>query len=52
VEMIFGLDAGWAVEGAVGSEYKIDATYLSPYVFLLFEPFTLRTFSSHSLFPF
>lgn len=24
--------AGWAVEGAVGSEYKIDATYLSPHV--------------------
>ena len=23
---------GWAVEGAVGSEYKIDATYLSPHV--------------------
>jgi hypothetical protein len=32
VEMIFGMDAGWAVEGAVGSEYKIDATYLSPHV--------------------
>jgi len=32
VEMMFGMDAGWAVEGAVGSEYKIDATYLSPYV--------------------
>jgi hypothetical protein len=32
VNMIFGLDAGWAVEGAVGSEYKIDATYLSPHV--------------------
>lgn len=30
--MIFGMDAGWAVEGAVGSEYKIDATYLSPHV--------------------
>jgi len=27
-----GMDAGWAVEGAVGSEYKIDATYLSPHV--------------------
>jgi hypothetical protein len=26
------MDAGWAVEGAVGSEYKIDATYLSPHV--------------------
>jgi hypothetical protein len=32
VEMIFGMDAGWAVEGAVGSAYKIDATYLSPHV--------------------
>lgn len=32
VSMIFGMDAGWAVEGAVGSEYKIDATYLSPHV--------------------
>lgn len=32
ISMIFGMDAGWAVEGAVGSEYKIDATYLSPHV--------------------
>eukprot|EP00549_Striatella_unipunctata_P025579 CAMPEP_0118715196 /NCGR_PEP_ID=MMETSP0800-20121206/26720_1 /TAXON_ID=210618 ORGANISM="Striatella unipunctata, Strain CCMP2910" /NCGR_SAMPLE_ID=MMETSP0800 /ASSEMBLY_ACC=CAM_ASM_000638 /LENGTH=580 /DNA_ID=CAMNT_0006621297 /DNA_START=822 /DNA_END=2561 /DNA_ORIENTATION=+ len=32
VDMIFGMDAGWAVEGAVGSDYKIDATYLSPHV--------------------
>eukprot|EP00590_Aulacoseira_subarctica_P009415 CAMPEP_0172422826 /NCGR_PEP_ID=MMETSP1064-20121228/8945_1 /TAXON_ID=202472 /ORGANISM="Aulacoseira subarctica , Strain CCAP 1002/5" /LENGTH=1415 /DNA_ID=CAMNT_0013163879 /DNA_START=50 /DNA_END=4294 /DNA_ORIENTATION=+ len=32
VDMMFGMDAGWAVEGAVGSEYKIDATYLSPHV--------------------
>lgn len=32
VEMSFGMDAGWAVEGAVGSSYKIDATYLSPNV--------------------
>ena len=32
VSMIFGMDAGWAVEGAVGSKYKIDATYLSPHV--------------------
>mmetsp|Transcript_21490 Transcript_21490/g.26367 ORF Transcript_21490/g.26367 Transcript_21490/m.26367 type:complete len:559 (-) Transcript_21490:2385-4061(-) len=32
VEMSFGMDAGWAVEGAVGSSYKIDATYLSPHV--------------------
>eukprot|EP00300_Choanocystis_sp_HF-7_P013629 c18380_g1_i3.p1 GENE.c18380_g1_i3~~c18380_g1_i3.p1 ORF type:complete len:812 (+),score=165.17 c18380_g1_i3:39-2438(+) len=27
-----GLHTGWAVEGAVGTEYKIDATYLSPTV--------------------
>jgi len=32
VSMLYGMDAGWAVEGAVGSEYKIDATYLSPHV--------------------
>ena len=32
VNMIFGMDAGWAVEGAVGSKYKIDATYLSPHM--------------------
>jgi len=32
VELIFGMHAGWAVEGAVGSQYKIDATYLSPHV--------------------
>eukprot|EP00594_Rhizosolenia_setigera_P021190 CAMPEP_0178980276 /NCGR_PEP_ID=MMETSP0789-20121207/26395_1 /TAXON_ID=3005 /ORGANISM="Rhizosolenia setigera, Strain CCMP 1694" /LENGTH=1092 /DNA_ID=CAMNT_0020670649 /DNA_START=112 /DNA_END=3388 /DNA_ORIENTATION=+ len=32
VDLIFGMDVGWAVEGAVGSEYKIDATYLSPHV--------------------
>jgi hypothetical protein len=32
VNVIYGMDAGWAVEGAVGSEYKIDATYLSPHV--------------------
>lgn len=41
INMALGLDAGWAVEGAVGSEYKIDATYLSPhvnmYVQLIFE---------------
>ena len=32
VNILIGMDAGWAVEGAVGSEYKIDATYLSPHV--------------------
>lgn len=30
VEMGFGLHAGWAIEGAVGSTHKIDATYLAP----------------------
>lgn len=29
VKMGYGLHLGWAVEGAVGSEYKVDATYLS-----------------------
>ena len=32
VRMGFGLHAGWAIEGAVGSDYKVDATYLSPHV--------------------
>jgi Adenylate and Guanylate cyclase catalytic domain len=32
INVVYGMDAGWAVEGAVGSEYKIDATYLSPHV--------------------
>ena len=34
VELGFGLHVGWAVEGAIGSEFKIDATYLSPNVHL------------------
>eukprot|EP00931_Biecheleriopsis_adriatica_P121080 TRINITY_DN9615_c0_g2_i1.p1 TRINITY_DN9615_c0_g2~~TRINITY_DN9615_c0_g2_i1.p1 ORF type:complete len:1000 (-),score=197.31 TRINITY_DN9615_c0_g2_i1:267-3266(-) len=32
VEMGFGLHCGWAIEGAIGSEFKIDASYLSPNV--------------------
>jgi len=32
VQMCYGLHLGWAVEGAVGSEHKVDATYLSPNV--------------------
>jgi hypothetical protein len=32
VEMGFGLHIGWAIEGAIGSKFKIDASYLSPYV--------------------
>lgn len=32
VKMGFGLHWGWAIEGAIGSDYKIDASYLSPNV--------------------
>lgn len=32
VRLGYGLHLGWAIEGAVGSIYKIDATYLSPHV--------------------
>lgn len=32
VNLSFGLHAGWAIEGAVGSEFKIDASYVSPNV--------------------
>merc|ERR1712190_221797 len=32
VRLCFGLHFGWAIEGAVGSDYKIDASYLSPNV--------------------
>ena len=32
VKMGFGLHIGWAIEGAIGSFYKIDASYLSPNV--------------------
>lgn len=32
VHMGFGLHVGWAIEGAIGSKYKIDASYLSPNV--------------------
>jgi class 3 adenylate cyclase len=32
VHLTFGLHHGWAIEGAVGSEFKIDASYLSPNV--------------------
>lgn len=34
VRMGFGIHAGWAIEGAIGSEYKIDASYISPHVHL------------------
>jgi class 3 adenylate cyclase len=32
VQLGFGLHVGWAIEGAIGSEFKIDASYLSPHV--------------------
>ena len=32
VNMGFGLHTGWAIEGAIGSDFKIDASYLSPNV--------------------
>jgi len=32
VNLTVGLHFGWAIEGAVGSEFKIDASYLSPNV--------------------
>lgn len=32
VNLTLGLHCGWAIEGAVGSEYKIDASYVSPNV--------------------
>ncbi len=32
LKMGFGLHVGWAIEGAVGSVHKIDASYLSPNV--------------------
>ena len=32
LRMGFGLHSGWAIEGAVGSLKKVDATYLSPHV--------------------
>lgn len=32
VRLGFGLHFGWSIEGALGSLFKIDATYLSPHV--------------------
>ena len=32
VRMAFGLNQGWAIEGSIGSYFKIDASYLSPHV--------------------
>lgn len=33
VKMGFGLHLGWSIEGAIGSNFKIDVTYLSPHVY-------------------
>ena len=30
--MGFGIHVGWAIEGAIGSAFKIDAAYISPHV--------------------
>eukprot|EP00753_Platysulcus_tardus_P015585 PLAT5105.1.p1 GENE.PLAT5105.1~~PLAT5105.1.p1 ORF type:complete len:852 (+),score=467.46 PLAT5105.1:115-2670(+) len=32
VRIGYGLHVGWAIEGAIGSAHKIDASYLSPHV--------------------
>ena len=32
VKLGFGLHLGWAIEGAIGSSFKIDASYLGPNV--------------------
>ena len=32
VKMGFGMHLGWAIEGPIGSQFKIDASYLSPHV--------------------
>merc|ERR1719469_1699114 len=32
VQLGFGIHCGWTVEGAIGSPFKIDASYLSPNV--------------------
>lgn len=32
IRLGFGLHYGWAIEGALGSHYKVDVTYLSPHV--------------------
>lgn len=32
INMGYGLHVGWGIEGAIGSPYKIDASYLSPNV--------------------
>jgi len=52
VKMGFGMHVGWAVEGAIGSSLKIDATYLSPHVEMsdrleAYDPYYFRGFCTH-----
>ena len=32
VKIGYGLHIGWSIEGAIGSDYKIEASYLSAHV--------------------
>ena len=32
IKLGFGLHLGWAIEGMIGSNFKADASYLSPHV--------------------
>merc|ERR1719327_1735597 len=32
ISVTLGVHVGWSIEGAIGSEHKIDASYLSPHV--------------------
>ena len=32
-----GLHVGWAIEGVIGSDFKIDTSYLSPHIFLAYD---------------
>jgi hypothetical protein len=55
VNLSFGLHCGWAIEGAVGSEFKIDASYLSPNVSIATsieratEPYGVSILVSHAV---
>jgi hypothetical protein len=35
VELQMALHIGWAIEGAAGSEHKIDVSYVSPHIEIL-----------------
>lgn len=32
-----GLHVGWSIEGVIGSDFKIDASYLSPHIYLAYD---------------